>query len=44
MRAHANAHHMAVAFEDTAGEVARLRAAGGEITACATGGCAPDFD
>jgi len=32
MRAHANAHHMAVAFEDTAGAVARIRAAGGEIT------------
>jgi len=29
MRAHANAHHMAVAFEDTAGAVARFRAAGG---------------
>jgi Bacterial dipeptidyl-peptidase Sh3 domain/NlpC/P60 family len=29
---HANAHHMAVAFEGTAAAIARIRAAGGEVT------------
>jgi hypothetical protein len=29
---HANAHHMAVAFENTAAAIARIRAAGGEVT------------
>jgi cell wall-associated NlpC family hydrolase len=30
---HANAHHMATAIEDTAGAIARIKAAGSEITA-----------
>jgi hypothetical protein len=29
---HANAHHMAVAFEATASSIARIRAAGSEVT------------